>query len=849
MGLLSNLVVKQSLRLFKHETRQGELTIVFFAIVLAVATVFSLSGFSSQIKVALVEQSSRFIAADRVLQSSRPINENVLLKSQQLNLQYAKQIIMSSMVFSDNTHMLLASLTATSDLYPLKGQLLVSTTQKDYLAGKAQAVHEPTSGSIWVEASLLTKLKLVLGDKIEIGNSLFIIAGVIKQRPDASLNLFSLGPEIILNIADIDKTALIQAGSRVKYKYLFSGEHQNIEKFSNWIKPQINDTQRWYGIKSQQNALAKTLNKAEKYLSLASLLGVILAAVAISVAARRYSQRHQSSVAVFKAMGASKSYVTQLYIIHWSLLSFVSIIVGLCFGYLIQYAGLTVMAEYLPINNSFKWYYPLFTAVTTGLICVIAFAIAPLYELINTSPLVVVRSRVNTPTQFLNYKHLPAVLALFSLLWLFSGDWLLSLVLLAAGAFIVVVLLLLALQLVKLSRTMGSGAGQAWQLALANLKRRSTENSIQLVSFTLAINLLLLLVVVRSDLLNDWQKQLPDNSANKFLINISQPQLAKVQQFVDHNHLQASALFPVVPGRLTAINNEKIVASQMVTKNEFGSKKVKNKTTKPRIGLGRELNLTWLDKLPKKNKVFAGKWWTASDNTAQVSIEESIAKRLDIHLGDKLSFSLGSDVFQVKVTSIRKVNWQSMQPNFYMIFNRKVLANYPVTYISSLYIPPEKENLFARFLAQYPTITMLDVDAMIKQLSNIIKQVSLAIAFILVIVVLAGCLVLVAQVQATMAERQRELAILRTLGANGRLLRNSVLYEFIALGVIAGTLASFVMEIIVYFLQTRLFNMTASFHFDFWVIAIVSGGLFVGLLGLLSCWRLLTKTALHRYAV
>ncbi len=856
MSWMSNLVVKQSLRLFKHEVRQGELTIMFLAIVLAVATVFSLSGFSNQIKSALVEQSSHFIAADRVLRSSRPISQAVLTKSQQLNLHYVKQVDMSSMVFSTDSNMLLASLTATSDLYPLKGELLVSRSKKAMLAGEFQSVHAPKSGSVWVDAPLLAKLKVNVNDQIEIGNSLFTIAGVIKQRPDASFSLFSLGPEVIFNIRDIDKTELIQAGSRVGYKYLFSGNKQNIEKFSAWLTPQLNDTQRWYSIKSQQNALAKTLNKAEKYLSLASLLGIILAAVAISVAARRYSQRHQSAVAVFKAMGASKRYITQLYLIHWSLLCVVSIVVGLCCGYLLQYLGLAAMANYLPIESSLDWSYPLFTAIITGLICAIAFALVPLRELIETSPLQVIRDPILKANKFFSWRYLPAALALFVLVWLFSRDWLLTFVLLIGGAIIIAILLMLALFLVRFSRTIGSGAGQAWQLALANLKRRATENSIQLVSFTLAINLLLLLVVVRSDLLADWKKQLPDNSANKFLINITQPQLAKVQQFVDENNLTASALFPVVPGRLTAINNERVVSKetqkeQIASKgsNKGTDKIAENKNSKQRIGIGRELNLTWLDALPNNNKILSGKWWSANDDYAQVSVEKSIAKRLSIVLGDELTFTLGSDVFTVKVTSIRDVHWQSMQPNFYMIFNNKVLDNYPATYIASLYIPPSDESIFTQFLAQYPTITVLDVDAMIKQLNNVIKQVSLAIAFILVIVVLAGCLVLVAQVQATMGERQRDLAILRTLGAKGRLLRNSVWYEFVALGVIAGTLASFIMEIMVYFIQTRLFNMTASFHFNFWLIAIVAGGLFVGLIGILSCWRLLTKTALHRYAV
>jgi putative ABC transport system permease protein len=841
MSFFKSFAVKQSIRLLDHELRRGELTIIFLAIVLAVATVFSLTGFSSQIKLALVEQSSRFIAADRVLESSRPVAQSVLKRSKDLNLKSAEQVLMSSMVFSTEADMLLASLIITSDLYPLRGQLLVSTSIEQQHNDRSQVVHAPDRGQVWVENKILSNLKVKIGDTLEIGAGQFVIAGAIKQLPDASFSLFTAAPIIILNIDDIALTQLVQPASRLTYKYLFAGSKDDIALFSDWLNPQINETQRWYGIKSRQNALAKTLNRAEKYLSLASMLGIILAAVAVAVAARRYSQRHQPSVAVFKAMGASLGYIKTLYLLHWSLLSIVSIIVGIFCGYIIQYLGLAAMAQYLPNNQSASLLYPLFSAVVTGLICAIAFAIIPLTQLINTSPLAAIRPIIVNKLTLLSWQHLPAFLALFTLLLLFSRNWQLSLALLGSGLFVVVVLVLLGRLVMNIGRSVGSQAGQAFQLALANLKRRASENSVQLVSFTIAIKLLLLLLVVRNELLADWQAQLPDKTANRFLINISAQQVAEVEKFVEHNKLAASGLYPVVPGRLIAVNNEKF--------SQEASKEQHKGADNGRRGIGRELNLTWQAQLPDKNQIVAGKWWRKSDENAQVSIEQRLAKRLAINLGDKLTFQLGSDVFTVDVTSIRKVNWQSMQPNFYMIFNQKVLQDFAATYIASLYIAKNNEQLFANFITQYPTISVLDVDAMINQLRTVIQQVSIAIEFILLLVVLAGSLVLVAQVQASMEERQRDLAILRTLGAKGSLLRNSVLYEFVALGAISGFLASCAMELAVYFLQTRVFEMAASFHFKFWLLAIVAGGLFVGLIGLLSCWRLLTKTALHRYVV
>jgi len=343
------------------------------------------------------------------------------------------------------------------------------------------------------------------------------------------------------------------------------------------------------------------------------------------------------------------------------------------------------------------------------------------------------------------------------------------------------------------------------------------------------------ILVMRHSLISEWQQQLPDNAANRFLVNISQSQVADVERFINENDIEASSLYPVVRGRLTQVNEEKIVKEV--------SKEESNASDNGRRGVGRELNLTWREKLPNKNIIVEGQWWQVTDDQPQVSIEQTLAQRLNVGVGDTLVFQIGSDVVSVPVTSIREVDWQSMQPNFYMVFNRYVLSQFPASYISSLYVPEHSKSKLQVFLGQYPTISMIDVDAMIGQLRDVIEQVSVAVEFILILVVLAGSLVLVAQVQASMEERERELAILRTLGAKGSLLRNSVLFEFVALGAIAGLMASMAMEVGVYILQNQVFNMEASIHLPYWGLGILSGAAFVGCIGILSCRRLLKMSS------
>ncbi|MBA6336079.1 FtsX-like permease family protein [Colwellia sp. BRX8-7] len=838
--------VKQSLRLLHHEFRRGDLTIIFLAIVLAVGTVFSLTGFSEQIKQAIITNSANTIAADRVLGSNRVIPTEYLDKSDSLSLNVASKILLDSMVFSGD-NMLLSELDVVSEKYPLRGELLVKTSLDQEIPSSVGA---PKQGTAYVEESILSRLDVKIGGTIEVGVLPLTVAGVIVEIPDRSYRMFVAGPTIFLNIKDIEKTQLIKPGSRVYYQYMFAGERDDIETFETWIKPQLNETQNWYDAKSAKNRLSKVLDSSEKFLSLASMLGIVLAAVAVAVASRRYGQRHQPMVAVFKALGASTSHVKKLYMLHWGLLSLISIIVGLVAGYMLMLAGVNAIESYLSLDESQLTFKPFITAVITGVLCAVAFAIHPITQLISTKPLDVIRGFSKNELPRFGWHQVIPLLALFALLMLFSRDLVMSLSLLLGGILVSGVLLLLGRLIMGAGRSAGAKAGKAWHLALANLKRRANENSVQLVSFTIAIQLLLLITVMKSSIIDEWQAQFPENTPNHYLLNIANEEVAPLQAFTEQFNLDNQGFYPIFRGRLSAINGEKTVKIDEDEKKDSATTdtdkpKVENKEKpKERKGAGRELSLTWQEQLPLTNEVIEGQWWQIEDTLPQVSMEKGMAERLDVKLGDELTFTIGTDEFTVPVTSIRDVNWKSRQLNFIMIFNEAAVIDIESTSISAWMISDQQKNEVYRFLSQYPTISIMDFGAIMKQLTSMIEQVSIAIELILVLVILAGSLVLVAQVQASMEERERELAILRTLGAKGSLLRNSVLFEFVALGAVAGLMASIAMEIAVFFLQTQVFEMSASFHFDYWLVGIAAGAGFVGIMGMLSCWRLLNMSSL-----
>lgn len=842
----SSMWFTQSLRLLHHELRRGELTIIFLAIVLAVATVFSLTGFSGQIKHAIVANSTNTIGADRVLRMSSEADSSILEKSQALALKSARKIETESMAFAGD-NMLLSELDAVSDTYPLRGELRIKTSLTQAQSVMANA---PKVGTVWVEPSVLSRLSVNIGDVIEIGVAPLTIAGIVTDIPDRSYRAFIAGPTVILNIADMPKTELIQPGSRITYKYLFAGETDAIETFESWIKPQINEAQRWYDAKAAQNRLSRILDTAEKFLSLASMLGIVLAAVAVAVASRRYGQRHQSTVSVFKALGASNAHIRKLYCLHWTLLSCLSIAVGLVVGYGLMLLGVNAIASYLSLADTPLSFVPFLTAIFTGLLCAIAFAIHPIMTLVKSSPLNVIRGFSQEKVARFGWHQLPPLLALFLLLFIFSQDLVMSAALLLGGVIVSFILLLFGRGLMSAGRSVGTKAGKSWHLALANLKRRAGENSVQLVSFTIAIKLLLLITVMKSSILSEWEQQFPEDTPNHYLINITNDQIAPLKAFVDEHNIANQGFYSIYRGRLSAINGEQTVKEDDEGNTESNAKAKKdnsnsanNSERQGRQGVGRELGLTWRTDLPPDNEIIAGDWWQPGDNEGQVSIESGVAERLEIKVGDNLTFTIGSDEFSVPVTSIREVNWQSRQLNFFMIFNKAVLEKFPTTAISAWSVSEQDRDMVYRFMANYPTVTLMDFAAIMAQLNSIIEQVSVAIQLILILVVLAGSLVLIAQVQASMEERERELAILRTLGAKGSLLRNSVLYEFVALGAIAGLMASIGMEIAVYILQSQVFNMSGSFHFQYWLVGIGAGAFFVGTIGMLSCWRLLNLSS------
>lgn len=833
-------------RLFKHEARRGELTIILFAIVLSVSAVLSLSLFSERLQSALVERSAAFLAADAQLRSRKGFDNEWEQQGVDTGLSSARQFRTNSMAFGEE-NMALVDLRAVNEAYPLKGKIKLLDMP---FGNETEADTVPDAGKVWIDSRLFQILELNIGDPIYIGDMTFEVEKVLGDIPDSGFNVFNTEPLVLMSLVDLEKTNVTGPGSRALYKIYFSGEPEKLERYFDWVRPQMDDEiHGWRSIKDDESPIGESVKTAEQYFLLASLLAIVLAAVSIAVAAQRYSHRHFDPVAIMKTLGATKAMIQRVYVLQVLFIMFLGIVLGLLIGYLIQYLVVLGLADSIDVSLSAWHWRPVVIATFTGALCAFMFSIYPLLRLFSVPPLRVLRRDMDSTLSAKWLQFLAAGGAIFILMWSYSRDLKISAILFVSGIVLIAALVAVTFGLIALGRKLGEGRMGPWQLAWARIRRRAMNNSVQLISFSVTIMLLLVVLVMRNDMIEQWRNQLPEGTPNYFVINITDDQKDDLVNRFAQQNVEIKTLFPVVRGRFVSINDERI--------NTEVSKEEDDSTREGRDGLGREANLTWGKKLQDENVIVDGEWhdtWTVENsqlesNVFPVSVEKELAQRLELQLGDRLVFNVGSEIVTTQITSLREVNWQTMQPNFFFVLHPVALEAFKPTYLTSFYLDGERKSELTRLLQPFPAVTLFDVDARINQLRSVVDQVSLAVEFILVLVLVAGSLVLIAQVQASMDERQQELAILRTLGAKGRLIRQSVVFEFVIIGIVAGLMAALANEFSLYLLQTHVFQMKASLHYSYWGVASVAGALVVGCLGALSCWKLLalnTTTLLRR---
>jgi len=804
-------------RLALRDWHAGELRLLLIAIVVAVASVTAISLFVDRLQNALLEQSATFLAADRVLSGSSPAPEEFRAKATELGLQQAETVTFATMLYQGEEANLLASVKAVSSAYPLRGVLRVSA---EPFGPDSVSRSLPQPGEVWLDPRLFPALGLTLGDSVAVGMKTLVVTQVLTREPDRGGSFTDLAPRALMRIEDLDATQIVQPGSRVSFRYLLRGEDGAMEDVLATLEEDVRKRFRWLGARDSSEAIGNALGRAESFLLLGGLLAVLLAGVAVALAAHRYARRHFDHVGVLKTLGATPAVILRNFLGVLFLVGGVGVLVGLLVGNLLQQAVLYFVNDLIPGELPSAGMQPYVLGAITGFICLFSFALPPLLALRNVSPMRVIRRDLVDSDLAGSMTYGAALLGTIVLLLWYSGSAVLTLYTLGAVAAVLVVFAAAAWLALRGTGALGMQAGSYWRLALAGIKRRSRASIAQMLIFGLAIMLLLILLLVRTSLLSEWREQLPDDAPNHFVMNVTPDEVEQVALDLDGLSNRVGELFPMIRGRITGVNDmttdEWMARLEGVWDND----------------LDNERNLTYAAEKPPENVITDGQWWQSDTTEKLISLENDYARQHGLSVGDELQVNVAGAIVRGRVTNLRRVDWDSMRPNFFVIFSPSMLDGIPTTFMTSFHLPRAEQRKLNGFMRKFPTVSVIPMEDIIEQVQDIVDRVTQAIELVLALVLSSGCLVLLASIASSRDERMAEHGLLRALGATRSLIAGSLSVEFLTLGALSGLLAVAGAELAVALLQVQVFELTPRLHGWFWLGAPLAGALLVAAVGL-----------------
>ena len=811
-------ILRFALRNLWRDLKSGELSVLVLALFVAVLSLTAVGFFTSRITQAVRAQASEVLAADLRLEASTPIPQAYFDRAETHGLRTARVLSFPTAIFNGDKNQLTAFNAVTAN-YPLRGRMRIA----DVPFGAARDTDTiPGQGEVWLDARIMAQLQIEMGASLRIGEAMFRVTEVLDYRPDQGGGFVNLAPAALVNYVDVAATQLIQPGSRVNYFALFAGPSARVAEFRQFLEESKRAGERIQDVQDSSRQLSSAVDRATRFLSLASLSSVLLSAVAVVMGARRYASRHIDTVALMKCMGASQAFVLSISLIELTLLALCAVLLGALIGYVAQWGIAWLLRDLIRTVLPPASLAPVGVALVTVLAMLIGFALPPLLQLKSTPPARVLRKTVGAPPLRFGITYVLALAALFAILWSLVRDSELVFYVLAGVVGGGLVLTAAGFALVRLTGRLRGGVGVAWRYGLANVSRRGAGSVVQIVAFGLGLMVLLLLAVVRGDLLNDWRRSLPADVPNNFLINIRPDERGELDKFLEARHFGSPPMYPMVRARMTAINSQSGAALKLRGEGARGY-------------IDREQNLSWSEKLMPDNQLTAGRWWTAADfGKPLVSISSEYADALHLKVGDMLTFDVAGETLSVTVASVRKIRWDSFQPNFFLMFPPGLLDGAAGTYMTAIYLTPQQRPALGELVRRFPTVSVFDVDAILKQIRSIMDRATLAVQYVFLFTLAAGVVVLLAAVQSTRDERRYESAMLRTLGASRRIVLQGVAAEFSALGFLSGTLASVGAAGIGWISAHRLFSLEYSVDPAVFVAGLVCGTILVGLSGTLA---------------
>ena len=789
------MLLSLSLKLFTREVRSGYLTSMLASLILAITIVSGISLFTDRLEQALNTETEEFLGGKLKFESNQNSIKAVI---EDLNLEetsHMEMVLFASVIFSDD-EMQLSSVKAVDNYYPLIGELELKNS-----TGMFKVSSSPAPGTVWMDERLQNLLLLDYGDEIFLGDAKLIFTATIIYEPDRASGNFAFAPKTIMNIFDVESTNVIQPGSRVEYNYLFNGPDEEIAQIKEKLEKEKENGDDIETLSEDTSSLGRTVDRSENFFLLGGLIAVLLSACTIGIASQRFTRRHISYVAILKTLGMTTFQIKALYFLLFLYTTLLTLAVGLSLGWLLQSNFINLMSSYFPTELPVPSIYPLFVTCLTALICQFGFIYPHILKLLSVSPMRVLKDDISFNQETIPVFFIGAIAFLF-LLYLYTNQLTLSLIIfLGVVGFSLAGIGLIYLLLGK-SKT-GLGASSSLNLALSELRRRKLGNSFQIFAFTIAIGLSLITFSASKNLLGSWQGSIPDDSPNNFAINITDEDKNGMESFFMENQINPTPFFPVTNATIERENDKELI--------------------------DRNFNITWIDELPEQNEIFTGAWFS-DDVINGLSISESIAERYDLKIGDKVSLKVNEEVIATYIQSVRTVNWDSFSPNFFVIGHPSLFEKISSNYITSFYIPAERQQVAAELMREFRTVSVFSIEELIDQVKEIIGQVTKALNSILLLTCLSAIFLAFSALQDGFSVRKHQSAILRTLGASNSLIKSSALIEFALLGLISGILGSLLAYGGIYFIETKVFETTANFYPEIWIMGPLIGLFVVSLL-------------------
>lgn len=782
-----------------RDLRAGELRLLVLAVTLAVAALTAVGFFADRLQNGIVRESRQLLGGDAVVRSDQPLPPRYAETARQMGLLTATNASFPSMARAPDEKggaTRLVSVKAVSDGYPLRGQVTLAERGRVPAGAKG-----PARGTVWVERGLLDALGLAVGDRLLLGDAGLVIAAVIGIEPDRGTGFSLFAPRALLHEADLPATGLVQPASRIEYRLAVAsrdGRDAPVRAFVEWADAEIGKSAlrgaRVESLDNGQQRMRQTLDRAQKFLNLVALLAALLAAVAVGIAANDFAARHLDDCAMLRVLGMSQRTIAGQYLAEFALVGLFASAAGVAIGYAVHHVFLWLLGDLINVELPPARAWPALFGGGVGFTLLFGFGLPPVLQLARVPPLRVIRRDVGglKPASLLVLAA--GVCGFAALLLAVASDLVLGAI--AVGGFAVAVglfALVSWLALALLRRSVPEARAPRWLvLATRQLAARPAFAVLQVSALAVGLLALLLLFLLRTDLIASWRQATPKDAPDRFVINVQPAQAEAFRARLEQAGVRGYDWYPMIRGRLVAIDGKPVKPEDWP--DERAQRLV-----------DREFNLSHAAALPAHNTLSAGRW--TANEAGGLSLEDGLAQTLGLELGQKLAFDLGGSTVEARITSLRKVDWQSMRVNFFALFPTDAMGDAPVTYIAAFRAPAEAgfDNALAR---QFPNVTTVDISATLAQVQRVLDQVVRAVEFLFAFTLAAGLLVLFAAVQATRESRAREFAVMRAMGASGRLLAQVQRAELLGTGMLAGVLAAFAAMAVSWALARYAFEFT-----------------------------------------